>query len=68
MRHIVVSYYIKDNVCRTFMRHIVVSYFALTGFMRSFICRVILKKLTSSAFVSYSFTLLRLDKINRKMG
>ena len=27
MRHIVVSYYILDNVCRTFMRHIVVNYY-----------------------------------------
>ena len=27
MRHIVVSYYIKDNVCRRFVRHIVVNYY-----------------------------------------
>ena len=31
---------------------------ALTGFMRYFICRVVLKKLTSSTFVSYCFTIL----------
>ena len=31
---------------------------ALTGFMRYFICRVVLKKLTSSTFVSYYFTIL----------
>ena len=27
LHHIVLSYYIWDNVCRTFMRHIVVSYY-----------------------------------------
>ena len=31
---------------------------ALTGFMRYLICRVVLKKLTSSTFVSYYFTIL----------
>ena len=31
---------------------------ALTGFMRYFICLVVLKKLTSSIFVSYCFTIL----------
>ena len=31
---------------------------ALTGFIRYFICRVVLKKLTSSTFVSYCFTIL----------
>ena len=31
---------------------------ALTGFIRYFICRVVLKKLMSSTFVSYCFTIL----------
>ena len=31
---------------------------ALTSFMRYLICRVVLKKLTSSTFVSYYFTIL----------
>ena len=31
---------------------------ALTGFMRYLICRVVLKKLTSSTFGSYYFTIL----------
>ena len=39
-------------------RHMQETKVALTGFMRYFICRVVLKKLTSSTFVPYYFTIL----------
>ena len=41
MRHIVVSYYIWDNVCRTLMRHIVVSYYISDNVCRTFMRHIV---------------------------
>ena len=47
MRHIVVSYYIRDTVCRSLMHHMVVSYYN-----RKTVCRTFMHHIVVSYYIS----------------